>query len=184
MEVAKAGEIVGKVAGGNTGILSRYGIVTTRTRPQARRSLRSRSGSRGRLRRTARRRRAALSRAGVASENLGEVVGAKLTPFINSDAKAAGADAIGDGVGRITGRVKDASAARSPQGGAFGGSLMGARPSMKPFAAIGSRFGLHVSVRPASRRDHVERQHVLAFDGRGDRQSDGSAAGCSPTSSI
>jgi hypothetical protein len=27
MEVAKAGEIVGKVAGGNTGILSRYGIV-------------------------------------------------------------------------------------------------------------------------------------------------------------
>jgi hypothetical protein len=32
-----------------------------------------------------------------------------------------------------------------PSGGAFGGSLMGARSSLAPFAAAGSRFGLRVS---------------------------------------
>jgi hypothetical protein len=42
----------------------------------------------------------------------------------------------GDGPGR---------GASLPSGGAFGGSLMGARSSLAPFAAIGSRFGLRVS---------------------------------------
>jgi hypothetical protein len=45
----------------------------------------------------------------------------------------------GDGIGKaLAGGVL-------PSGGAFGGSLMGARSSLRPFAAIGSGFGLHVS---------------------------------------
>jgi hypothetical protein len=47
---------------------------------------------------------------------------------------------IGDGIGKTIG-----SSGALPSGGAFGGSLMGARSAMRPFAAIGSGFGLHVS---------------------------------------
>jgi 3D (Asp-Asp-Asp) domain-containing protein len=44
----------------------------------------------------------------------------------------------GDGIGR---QIQQ----RLPIGGAFGGSLMGADPRLKPFAAMGSRFGLTVT---------------------------------------
>jgi hypothetical protein len=50
-------------------------------------------------------------------------------------------DAVGDGAGKV---AKGMSGGL-PSGGAFGGDLMGARPAMRPFAAIGSRFGLGVS---------------------------------------
>jgi hypothetical protein len=54
--------------------------------------------------------------------------------------KVAGAlNPFGDGLGRAAGNLS------LPSGGAFGGSLMGARPSLRPFAAVGSRFGLHVT---------------------------------------
>jgi hypothetical protein len=46
---------------------------------------------------------------------------------------------FGDGLGRA------ASSLRLPSGGGSGGSLMGARSSLAPFAAVGGRFGLHVT---------------------------------------
>jgi hypothetical protein len=63
-----------------------------------------------------------------------------------------------------------------PSGGAFGGSLMGARSSLRPFAAIGSRFGLSVSdgKRPAGTRTasggisyHSTGEAIDMADGRG-----------------
>jgi hypothetical protein len=56
---------------------------------------------------------------------LGSSIGKKLNPF-------------GDGIGKPAGGML-------PSGGAFGGSLMGAQSSLRPFAAIGDRFGLRVS---------------------------------------
>jgi hypothetical protein len=50
---------------------------------------------------------------------------------------------FGDGPGKAPGGI--GAGGVLPSGGAFGGSLMGARPAMAPFAAIGSRYGLHVS---------------------------------------
>ena len=55
-------------------------------------------------------------------------------------------DLVGDGVGKVV------KGARLPSAGAFGGSLMGANVGMKPFAALGSGFGLGVTsgLRPGS----------------------------------
>jgi hypothetical protein len=75
---------------------------------------------------------------------------------------------FGDGLGRGGGSL--------PSGGAFGGSLMGARPSLRPFAAVGSRFGLHVTdgKRPAGTRTasggisyHSTGEAIDMGDGRG-----------------
>jgi hypothetical protein len=52
-------------------------------------------------------------------------IGSALNPF-------------GDGIGKPSGGVL-------PSGGAFGGSLKGAQSALKPFAAVGSRFGLSVT---------------------------------------
>ena len=49
------------------------------------------------------------------------------------------ANPFGDGMGISPGNMK------FPSGGAFGGSLMGADADLRPFAAMGSRFGLSVS---------------------------------------
>lgn len=63
-----------------------------------------------------------------------------------------------------------------PSGGAFGGSLMGARSSLRPFAAIGSSFGLGVTdgKRPAGTRTasggvsyHSTGEAIDMGDGRG-----------------
>jgi hypothetical protein len=82
MDVAKAGELVGKVAGGNTGILSRYGIVikdgATATEALAQLQQKFSGQARAYGETTA----GAQDRARVAFENLGETIGARVTPII------------------------------------------------------------------------------------------------------
>jgi TP901 family phage tail tape measure protein len=77
---------------------------------------------------------------------------------------------FGDGLGRT------ASSLRLPSGGGSGGSLMGARSSLAPFAAVGGRFGLHVTdgKRPAGTRTssggisyHSTGEAIDMGDGRG-----------------
>jgi hypothetical protein len=77
---------------------------------------------------------------------------------------------FGDGLGRA------ASSLRLPSGGGSGGSLMGARSSLAPFAAVGGRFGLHVTdgKRPAGTRTssggisyHSTGEAIDMGDGRG-----------------
>jgi hypothetical protein len=77
---------------------------------------------------------------------------------------------VGDGIG------KSAASGSLPSVGAFGGSLKGARSSLAPFAAIGSRFGLSVSdgKRPAGTRTssggisyHSTGEAIDMADGRG-----------------
>jgi flagellar hook-basal body complex protein FliE len=70
---------------------------------------------------------------------------------------------VGDGIG------KAGASGSLPIGGAFGGSLMGARSSLAPFAAIGSRFGLNVSpVAPPGIR-HSSGNVSVPLVRRGDR---------------
>ena len=110
IEVAKAGEIVGKVAGGNTGILSRYGLsadeVTT-AQDKLKKSTENASDEQVRAAKESDKQATALAALGViatkfggqaesygkttagavdrskvAFENLGETVGAHITPII------------------------------------------------------------------------------------------------------
>jgi hypothetical protein len=81
MDVAKAGELVGKVAGGNTGILSRYGIRSRRARPPggARPLQKKFAGQAEAYGKTT---AGAGARASVAWENLQETLGQALLPVL------------------------------------------------------------------------------------------------------
>lgn len=82
IDVAKAGEILGKVAGGNTGILSRYGIKLAEgaTAAEALDALqRKLAGSAEAYGKT---QKGASDRVGVAFENLKETIGEKLAPVL------------------------------------------------------------------------------------------------------
>lgn len=79
----------------------------------------------------------------------------------------------GDGIGQVT------ASGPLPSGGAFGGDLKGARPSLRPFAAVGSQFGLHVTdgKRPAGTKTvsggvsyHSTGEAIDLGDGRGPDQ--------------
>jgi hypothetical protein len=109
MDVAKAGELVGKVAGGNTGILSRYGIkVKEGASAQEALALMQRKFA-GQAEAYGKTTAGAMDRAGVATENMGEVIGAKLTPFL---AKAAtGLVKLMDGAGQLAGPMRKATGA-------------------------------------------------------------------------
>jgi len=82
IDVAKAGEIVGKVAGGNTGILSRYGIQLDKgaTATEALGVLQSKFA--GQAKAYGDTTGGAIDRAAVAAENLAEGVGTGLTPAL------------------------------------------------------------------------------------------------------
>ena len=82
MDVAKAGELVGKVAGGNTGILSRYGISIDKgaTATEALGVLQQKFG--GQAEAYGKTTAGATDRARVGFENLQEVVGEKLAPVL------------------------------------------------------------------------------------------------------
>ena len=86
VDVAKAGELVGKVAGGNTGILARYGIQLEKgaTASEALATLQQKFG--GQAEAYGKTTAGSLDRLKVAGENLGEVVGARLTPVLASAA--------------------------------------------------------------------------------------------------
>lgn len=86
MDVAKAGELVGKVAGGNVGILGRYGIQVKKgaTETEALALLQSKFA--GQAEAYGKTTAGASDRMKVALENAGEALGAKLTPHL---AKAA-----------------------------------------------------------------------------------------------
>lgn len=88
INVARAGEIVAKVAGGNTGILSRYGISIEKgaTASQALATLQSRFA--GQAEAYGKSNAAAADRFNVAVENLKEKLGAKLLPAMSSVASA------------------------------------------------------------------------------------------------
>jgi hypothetical protein len=109
ISAAKAGELVGKVAAGNTGALARYGVkvkegaTVQEALAAAQRKFGGQSEAYGKT--TA----GAMARAGVAVENLGEIVGAKLAPFI-----AKGANALANFVdksGGLAGPIRTASGA-------------------------------------------------------------------------
>ncbi|MGH8833512.1 MAG: hypothetical protein ACRDWG_00695, partial [Actinomycetes bacterium] len=89
LDVAKAGELVGKVAGGNTGILARYGIVIEKgaSASEALGTLQQKFA--GQAERYGQSTAGALDRAQVAIENLGESVGMTLAPHIATLANAA-----------------------------------------------------------------------------------------------
>jgi hypothetical protein len=105
IDVAKAGELVGKVAGGNTGILGRYGIQIEKgaTAQEALGLLQKKfSGQAEAYGKTT---QGALDRASVAGENLGETVGQKLTPIL---AKAAdGLVNFVDEAGKLGGPIRN-----------------------------------------------------------------------------
>jgi hypothetical protein len=109
ISAAKAGELVGKVAAGNTNALARYGVkvkegaTVQEALAAAQRKFGGQSEAYGKT--TA----GAMARAGVAVENLGEIVGAKLAPFI-----AKGANALANFVdksGGLAGPIRTASGA-------------------------------------------------------------------------
>jgi phage-related protein len=91
--------------------------------------------------------------------NMGKALATGITRAINEAVRAvpgmvAGAlgklggaitGAISGGLGKITGVGDGLGRGALPSGGAFGGSLKGADPGLRPIAAIGSRFGLGVS---------------------------------------
>jgi hypothetical protein len=86
MDVAKAGEIVAKVAGGNTGILGRYGIKI-REGASATEALGQLQGKfAGQAEAYGKTTQGSVDRASVAWENLLEVLGAKLAPVIQKAA--------------------------------------------------------------------------------------------------
>lgn len=89
MEVAKAGELVGKVAGGNTGILARYGIVIKKgsTATEALAQLQGKFA--GQARAYGATQAGATNRFKVAVENLEEKIGKALAPTIASAANSA-----------------------------------------------------------------------------------------------
>lgn len=73
---------------------------------------------------------------------------------------------IGEGIGKIRG------------GGAPSGSLMGARSSLAPFAAIGGRFGLHVSSGRAGRENKLTSSGNVSYHSSGEAIDEaGSASG-------
>jgi hypothetical protein len=82
MDVAQAGELVGKVAGGNIGILSRYGIVVKdgASATEALGTLQQKFA--GQAEAYGNTTAGAQDRARVAFENLGETLGARITPII------------------------------------------------------------------------------------------------------
>ena len=96
MDVAKAGELIGKVAGGNIGILGRYGIKVKEgaTATEALQLVQQRFA--GQAKEYGQTTAGSMDRAKVATENLAEGVGRLLTPAI-----ATGADALAGFVGGV-----------------------------------------------------------------------------------
>lgn len=90
IDVAKAGEIVGKVAGGNVGVLSRYGFALRKgaTSAEALAMLQKRFG--GQAEAYGKTTAGSLDRLSVASENLKEKVGGALAPALSSAADKLG----------------------------------------------------------------------------------------------
>ncbi len=86
LDVAKAGEIVAKVAGGNIGILSRYGIVIDKgaSSTEALGELQKRFG--GQAEAYGKTQSGSLDRVNVAFENLRETLGKRLAPTITKAA--------------------------------------------------------------------------------------------------
>lgn len=108
MDVAKAGEIVAKVAGGNTGILARYGIQIDKgaSSTEALGALQQKFA--GQAKAYGETTAGAQDRFGVAVENLQETLGQKLLPVLANVANAAASFInglqTGEGVGQ---KVRD-----------------------------------------------------------------------------
>jgi hypothetical protein len=83
------------------------------------------------------------------------------------------AGAVNDGVGKPGGPLA------LPQGGAFGGNLYGARPEMRPIAALGARFGLQVT---SGRTNHSKytKSGNLSFHGTGEAIDVSNSTGPTP----
>jgi phage-related protein len=107
MDVAKAGELVGKVAGGNTGILSRYGIQVDKNATSSEALALLQRKFAGQAEAYGKTTAGALDRSRVASENLGEIVGAKLTPLLAKGANAL--VGLVDKAGTLAGPFRNAS---------------------------------------------------------------------------
>jgi 3D (Asp-Asp-Asp) domain-containing protein len=72
---------------------------------------------------------------------------------------------IGEGIGKLSG------------GGAPSGSLMGARSSLAPFAAIGGRFGLHVSSGRVGRENKLTSSGNVSYHSTGEAIDETGPAG-------
>jgi lysozyme-like protein len=82
MDVAKAGELVGKVAGGNTGILSRYGIQIDKGASSTEALGLLQQKFAGQAEAYGKTTAGSVDRSKVAFENLGETIGSHITPII------------------------------------------------------------------------------------------------------
>ena len=93
MDVAKAGEVVAKVAGGNTGILSRYGIVLDENASSTDALAALQEKFAGQAKAAGKTAGGAIDRLNVSAENLAETAGNALAPHI-ADASNAVANFI------------------------------------------------------------------------------------------
>lgn len=116
MDVAKAGELVAKVAGGNTGILKRYGVQVDKnaTSQEALAALQKKFA--GQAEAYGKTTAGAQDRFNVAIENLQETLGQKLLPVLAAVANAAAnfvnglqtGEGVGERFGLIIDKVKEA----------------------------------------------------------------------------
>lgn len=124
IDVAKAGEIVAKVAGGNTGILSRYGIALDKgaSSADALATLQKKFG--GQAEAYGKTTAGSIGRLNVAFENLKEKVGGALAPTLAK---------VADGLATFTTQMQDGTGA----GGKF---VRGARDVARAASSIASAF--------------------------------------------
>lgn len=139
IDVAKAGEIVGKVAGGNTGVLSRYGLSIEKgaTASEALAKLQERLG--GQAKAYGKTQAGSIDRMNVAFENLREKLGNALAPAVS---KAA------DTVAKFVTQMQDGTGA----GGRFVDKLKEIWNTIKPtalaFADIGKKVAKFADKHP------------------------------------
>jgi hypothetical protein len=124
IDVAKAGEIVGKVAGGNTGILSRYGIKIEEGATASEALAKMQGKFSGQAEAYGKTTAGSMERASVAIENLGEAVGSRTAPLLAKAADAfsgliTGSNGAGRGVRRASEAISSAVRSASQAIGRF-----------------------------------------------------------------
>jgi hypothetical protein len=159
MDVAKAGEIVGKVAGGNTGILSRYGIQIDKGATATEALGKLQQKFKGQAEAYGKTTAGSMDRVSVATENLGEQVGAKLTPLLAKGAEGCCSCLTGRS---DSGRVSARSPARSLT-----------RSGMSSLRFVASRIATATASRRSSRRSAISRRPRTTFSKRSSFRSSG-----------
>lgn len=127
MDVAKAGELVGKVAGGNTGILSRYGLAVEKGASAQEALALMQQKFAGQAETYGRASQGSMDRLGVTSENLQEKVGKKLAPAVTQ---------VVDGLTRFIDEAESGTGAGGRFAAAVGDVADGARDVYEALAPV------------------------------------------------